>query len=151
MLAPALTLTGTPSTVQQNPQADPSCQWVQQVILQEKGGFLMQLTKLTLDSTDVTSQIQQLFGTTRIAPPKDVHAPQRLGDPNNLQDKGYANDVPEGSWLRGGGGKAGEGKPGYDPGHRAPAGDEVATGRKSPRDTWYKVPGNKKLRDLGDY
>ena len=68
VLAPALTLTGTPSTVQQNPLADPSCQWVQQVILQETGGFLMQLTKLTLDSTDVTSQIQQLFGTTRIAP-----------------------------------------------------------------------------------
>jgi uncharacterized protein (TIGR03437 family) len=68
VLAPALTLTGTPSTVQQNPQADPSCQWVQQVVLQEKGGFLMQLTKLTLDTTDVTSQIQQLFGTTRIAP-----------------------------------------------------------------------------------
>ena len=65
---PALRLTGTPSTVQQNPHADPSCQWVQQVILQEKGGFLMQLTKLTFDTTDVTSQIQQLFGTARIAP-----------------------------------------------------------------------------------
>jgi uncharacterized protein (TIGR03437 family) len=68
VLAPGLTLTGTPSTVQQNPQADPSCQWVQQVILQETGGFLMQLTRLTLDTTDVTGQIQQLFGTTRIAP-----------------------------------------------------------------------------------
>lgn len=67
-LAPALTLTSTPSTVQQNPQADPSCQWVQQLIVQETAGFLMQLTKLTLDTTDVTSQIQQLFGTTRIAP-----------------------------------------------------------------------------------
>jgi hypothetical protein len=87
------------------------------------------------------------LGTTRIAPPKDVHAPQKLGDANNLQDKGYDNDVPESSWLRGGG-KAGEGKPGYDPGHRAPRGDEAVT--KSPKDTWYKVPGGKKLRDIGD-
>jgi hypothetical protein len=90
------------------------------------------------------------LGTTRVAPPKDAHRPQRLGDPNNQQDAGYDNDVPESSWLRGGG-KAGEGKPGFDVGHRAPRGDEAATSRKSPRDTWYKVPGNKKLRDLGDY
>jgi uncharacterized protein (TIGR03437 family) len=68
VLAPALTLTSAPSTIQQNPLADPSCQWSQQVTLQEQGGFLMQLTKLTLDTIDVTSQIQQLFGTTRIAP-----------------------------------------------------------------------------------
>ncbi len=68
VLAPALKLTSAPSTVQQNPLADPSCQWSQQVTLQEQGGFLMMLTKLALDSTDVTSQIQQLFGTTRIAP-----------------------------------------------------------------------------------
>ena len=67
-LAPQLVLTGTPSTVQQNPQADPTCQWVQQLTLQEAGGFLMQLTKLTMDATDVSSQIQQVFGTTRIAP-----------------------------------------------------------------------------------
>lgn len=68
VLAPALTLTSAPSTIQQNPLADLSCQWSQQVTLQEQGGFLMQLTKLTLDTLDVTSQIQQLFGTTRIAP-----------------------------------------------------------------------------------
>ena len=67
-LAPQLVLTGTPSTVQQNPQADPTCQWVQQLTLQETGGFLMQLTKLTMDATDVSTQIQQVFGTTRIAP-----------------------------------------------------------------------------------
>jgi len=65
---PALTLTSTPSTVQRNPLADPSCQWVQQLILQEQGGYLMQLTRLMLDTTDVSTQIQQLFGTTRIAP-----------------------------------------------------------------------------------
>jgi hypothetical protein len=48
-------------------------------------------------------------GTTRtFAPPKDVHAPQKLGDANNLQGPGYDNSVPVSSWLRGGGGS---GKP----------------------------------------
>ncbi len=89
------------------------------------------------------------LGTTTIPAPKDVHAPQRLGDPNNLQDKGYANDVPEGSWLRGGG-KAGEGKPGFDPGHRAPHGDEAVARKRSLNSKEYKNVGNKRLRDSGD-
>ena len=88
------------------------------------------------------------LGTTRIAAPKDEHAPQKLGDRNNQQDGAYHNDVNEGSWLRGGG-RAGEGKPGYDRGHRAPRGHEAVTG--SPNATWYKVPGGKKLRETGDY
>jgi hypothetical protein len=49
--------------------------------------------------------------------PKDQSAPQKLGDANNLRDKSYQNDVPENSWLRGGG-KGGEGYPGYVPGYR---------------------------------
>ena len=50
-------------------------------------------------------------------PPDGACYPQKLGDKNNLQDKGYSNEVPENSWLRGGG-KAGEGYPGYVPGYR---------------------------------
>src|SRR5262249_998769 len=50
--------------------------------------------------------------------PEDRHAPQRLGDPNNLQGKNYSNIVPENFWLRGGGKNAAEGKPGYVPGYK---------------------------------
>ena len=89
VLAPALKLTGTPSTVQQNPLADPSCQWLQQVTLHEQGGFLMQLTNLMLDSIDVTSQIQQLFGTTRIAPYAMLQGNLCFAGPNAPTIKSY--------------------------------------------------------------
>jgi hypothetical protein len=52
-------------------------------------------------------------GTRTFPPPEDVHAPQRLGDKNNLQDNPtYRNDTPN-NWLRGAGGSA-EGKPSFD-------------------------------------
>jgi len=58
-------------------------------------------------------------GTTRtFPPPEDRHAPQKLGDRNNLQGPGYQNIVPSDSWLRGGGAKQAEGKPGYVPGYK---------------------------------
>ena len=50
--------------------------------------------------------------------PKDQSAPQKLGDPNNLQDKGYANNHRE-DWVRGfgkGGVESAETKPGFDHG-----------------------------------
>lgn len=47
--------------------------------------------------------------------PDDVHAPQKLGDRNNLQGPGYTNDTGSNSWLTGGG-KGGEGKPDFDKG-----------------------------------
>lgn len=67
-LAPALTLISAPATVLQNPLADPSCQWSVQLTLREEGGFLMELTRLTVGASDFSSQIQALFGTARIAP-----------------------------------------------------------------------------------
>src|SRR5262245_28050696 len=58
-------------------------------------------------------------GTTRtFPPPEDKHAPQRLGDPNNLQGPNYNNDVNADSWLRGGGAKGAEGNPNFDPGYK---------------------------------
>ena len=40
-------------------------------------------------------------GTRTFPPPEDVHAPQKLGDRNNLQDSPrYQNDTPN-NWLRG--------------------------------------------------
>ena len=68
VLLPAISLASNPSTVKQNPQADPSCQWVQQLTIQETGGFLVQLTSLRAGSNDFSALIQQVFGTTRLAP-----------------------------------------------------------------------------------
>jgi uncharacterized protein (TIGR03437 family) len=68
VLAPAISLASNPSTIKQNPQADPSCQWSQQVTVQETGGFLVQLISLRAGSNDFSALIQQIFGTTRLAP-----------------------------------------------------------------------------------
>jgi uncharacterized protein (TIGR03437 family) len=65
---PEITLVSAPSTVQQNPAAGSSCQWSQQLILQEQLGFEIQLTRLLAGGADWSSQIQQLFGTTHLAP-----------------------------------------------------------------------------------
>jgi uncharacterized protein (TIGR03437 family) len=67
VLAPSITLSA-PSTVRQNPQADPSCQWSQPLTVQETGGFLIQLASLRAGSANWSSHIQTLFGTTRLAP-----------------------------------------------------------------------------------
>jgi uncharacterized protein (TIGR03437 family) len=67
-LNPAVVLTATPSAVQQNPQADPSCAWSHQLTVQEQTGYLVQITALTAGTTDLSSRIQSLFGTTRLAP-----------------------------------------------------------------------------------
>ena len=65
---PSILLTSVPSTVFQNPSAPASCQWSQQLQVQEQGGFLTNLTQLSVGSTNMNSQIQQIFGTTRLAP-----------------------------------------------------------------------------------
>lgn len=65
---PSLTLTSSPSTVKRNAQADPTCQWSQQLTVQETAGFLVQLTTFRAGTADFSTQIQQLFGTTRLAP-----------------------------------------------------------------------------------
>src|SRR5262245_2516941 len=49
--------------------------------------------------------------------PEDNHAPQRLGDPNNLQGPNYRNEVAN-DWRRGGGPKQAEGKPNFKPGYK---------------------------------
>jgi uncharacterized protein (TIGR03437 family) len=64
----SMAVSGAPSTVQQNQGADPSCQWSQQLYLQEQGGFGVELTGFLAGSNDLSSQIQQYFGTTQLAP-----------------------------------------------------------------------------------
>lgn len=68
VLAPSITLSGAPSMVRQNPKADGGCEWSQQLTLQETGGFLIKLVSLHVGSSNLSSRIQQLFGTTRLAP-----------------------------------------------------------------------------------
>ncbi len=65
---PEVILSGVPATVSQNPAADQSCQWSQQLILQEENGLAVQLTRFMVGGADMTGQISQLFGTTRMAP-----------------------------------------------------------------------------------
>ena len=63
-----MTLASAPSTVLQNPKADPSCQFTHRLILHETGGFLMEIATLRLGTTDMSSQLQQIFGTAHLAP-----------------------------------------------------------------------------------
>ena len=68
VLAPNMSLTSPLSSVQQNPQADPSCQWAQPLTLQETGGFEVTLSTLSVSGTNMSSQLQSIFGTQRLAP-----------------------------------------------------------------------------------
>src|SRR5262249_23245691 len=54
-------------------------------------------------------------GTRTFSPPPDKHGPQA---PEDKHGPGYSNIVPSNSWLRGGGAKQAEGKPGYVPGYK---------------------------------
>ncbi len=65
---PAITLVTTPSSVQQDPQAAADCQWSHALTVTETGGFSVLLTGLTAGSVNLTSRLQQIFGTTRLAP-----------------------------------------------------------------------------------
>jgi uncharacterized protein (TIGR03437 family) len=65
---PGITLTLTPSTMQQNPQAAAGCQWSQQVTVQETGGFQTTLTGFALGVDLLTGSLPEYFGTTRLAP-----------------------------------------------------------------------------------
>ena len=64
---PALTLATAPA-VTQNPAGGPTCQWSQQLTVQETSGFLFLLTGLSAGGTNLANSIQGLFGTTRLAP-----------------------------------------------------------------------------------
>ncbi len=68
VLAPTITLDSTPLNVQQNGQGDSACLWSHQLILQEQGGYLVELTKFLSGVDDLSDTIPQLFGTTRLAP-----------------------------------------------------------------------------------
>jgi len=64
---PSIAVSSTPTNVEANPQAPSSCQWSAQLVVNEQAGFPMQLTELMAGTTNLTTQIQQIFGTTRLA------------------------------------------------------------------------------------
>jgi uncharacterized protein (TIGR03437 family) len=65
---PGIALVSSLATVALNPNADSACQWSHQLVVRETGGFLTQITSLRQGTTDLSASIQQLFGTTRLAP-----------------------------------------------------------------------------------
>jgi len=67
LLVPSLLLT-TPATVPADPSADASCRWPQPLVIEEQSGYDIRLSTLTSGSTDLSSQLQQIFGTTTLAP-----------------------------------------------------------------------------------
>jgi uncharacterized protein (TIGR03437 family) len=68
ILTPAISLVSAPTSVMLNPKADSACQWSHQLVVRETGGYLTQISSLRQGSTDLSANIQQLFGTTRLAP-----------------------------------------------------------------------------------
>ncbi|MES1256832.1 MAG: peptidase S8, partial [Acidobacteriota bacterium] len=67
-ITPSILLSSSPRVVLQNASANPNCQWSQQLTIQEQGGFLTNLTQFQIGTTNLSGQIQQFFGTTRLAP-----------------------------------------------------------------------------------
>lgn len=66
-LAGNLYLTSDPTTVYGN-SSNSSCPWSEQLQIYETGGREVYLQNLFAGNSDVSSQIQQLFGTMRVAP-----------------------------------------------------------------------------------
>ncbi len=67
-LIPGIHLTTATPVVPQNTSAPSSCQWAQQISVQETGGFLTILLQLQVNGIDISPQIPNIFGTTRLAP-----------------------------------------------------------------------------------
>lgn len=68
LLNPAMTLASAPALVYKNTDGSAPCQWSQLVTLQEQNGFAVDLIGFRAGSNIYTGQIQQLFGTTHLAP-----------------------------------------------------------------------------------
>jgi hypothetical protein len=61
-----MSLASLPATVQQNPSASSNCQWYQNLVVQESNGHNVQLQHLLTAGSDLSSQIQQYFGSTML-------------------------------------------------------------------------------------
>jgi uncharacterized protein (TIGR03437 family) len=84
-----MTLRSAPATVLQNPKADAACQFTHRLIVQETGGFLMQITALRQGTTDISASLQQLFGTAHLAPFGTLQGDICLNSATSLGAKTY--------------------------------------------------------------
>ena len=84
-----MTLRSAPATVLQNPKADAACQFTHRLIVQETGGFLMQITALRQGTTDLSASLQQLFGTAHLAPFGTLQGDICLNSATSLGTKTY--------------------------------------------------------------
>jgi uncharacterized protein (TIGR03437 family) len=66
-LIPGIALSSSLGAVTQNLSGDVACQWSHQLTVRETGGYYVTLATLRQGVTDL-GNIQQLFGTTRLAP-----------------------------------------------------------------------------------
>jgi len=64
----AVILSAVPLVMQQNPAADPNCQWSQRLVLTDISGYNQTVTGLYLGNISLTDQIPAIFGTPLLAP-----------------------------------------------------------------------------------
>jgi uncharacterized protein (TIGR03437 family) len=64
----SIALSSSPGVVQQDPTAPSDCQWEQELDVQERNGVGVILTHFTAGGNDYTSEIQDWFGSLRLAP-----------------------------------------------------------------------------------
>jgi uncharacterized protein (TIGR03437 family) len=63
----AVIFSAVPLVMQQNPSADPSCQWTQELVLTEITGYPQTISGLVLGNLPINDQIPAIFGTTQLA------------------------------------------------------------------------------------
>ena len=64
----AIALSSSPAIVKQNPNAPSDCQYLQQLNIQEQNGYGVTFTRFTGGGLDLTKDIQDFFGSLRLAP-----------------------------------------------------------------------------------
>jgi uncharacterized protein (TIGR03437 family) len=63
----AVILSAVPLVMQQDPTADPSCQWSQRLVLTEISGWAQTISGLLLGNISISDQIPAIFGTSQLA------------------------------------------------------------------------------------
>jgi uncharacterized protein (TIGR03437 family) len=64
----SLALSSSPSIVEQDPTAPSDCQYLQQINIQEQNGYGVTFTRFTGGGLDLTSDIQDFFGSLHLPP-----------------------------------------------------------------------------------
>jgi uncharacterized protein (TIGR03437 family) len=64
----AVILGATPLVMTQDPAADPSCQWSQQITLTDISGYPQTVSNLLIGNLSLLDQIPAIFGTSQLAP-----------------------------------------------------------------------------------